>query len=174
MHELSTCAKFFNLSTRDRWEKIEKGRMCYSCLKPKTVCKGRKCNYVSSVPEVLKWSICASWAESKGLAPFSIFFCKQKQHRDPRAQLTDLWKELEKYIGKLGSTVVDSKIQFSVNSMFRRMKKKKLPMRRILALMKNLSSLLLRLTPKLVKKYLRKTWRYTLRALNILYIWCRN
>ena len=68
---------------------------------------------------------CASLAESKGLAPFSIFFCKQKQHVDSRAQLTDLQKELEKYIGKLGSTVVDSKIQFSVNFMFRKRKKTK-------------------------------------------------
>ena len=117
--------KFFNLSPVDRWEKIEKGRMCYSCLKHKNICKGWKCTNVSSVPEVLKCTICAAWAESKGLAPFSIFFCKQKQHGDSRVQLTDLWKKLEKYIGKLGSTVVDSKIQFSVNFMFRKSKKKK-------------------------------------------------
>ena len=113
------------MSPENRWEKLEKGRMCYSCLKPKNICKGRKCTYVSSVPEVLKCAICTSWAQSKGLAPFSIFFCKQKQHGDSRAQLIDLRKELEKYIGKLGSTVVDSKIQYSVNFMFRKSKKKK-------------------------------------------------
>ena len=39
--------------------------------------------------------------------------------------MSDLRKELEKYIGKLGSTVADSKIQFSVNYMFQKMKKKK-------------------------------------------------
>ena len=89
------------------------------------MCKCRNCNNASSVPEVLKCAISASWAESKGLAPFSIFYCNQKQHGDSRAQLTDLQKELEKYIGKLGSTVVDSKIQFSVNFKFRRVKKKK-------------------------------------------------
>ena len=124
-HEVSTCSEFFNLSLVDRWKKIEKGRMCFSCLKPRNICKGRKYTNVSSVPEVLKCAICASWAESKGLAPFSIFFWKQKQHGDSRAQLADLRKELEKYIGKLGSTVVDSKIQFSVNFMFRNSKKKK-------------------------------------------------
>ena len=59
------------------------------------------------------------------MSPFSIFFCKQKQHGDSRAQLSDLRKGLEKYIGKLGSTVVDSKIQFSFNYMFQKMKKKK-------------------------------------------------
>ena len=94
--------------------------MCYSCLKPKTVCRGRQFSFVGSVPEVLKCAICASWAESKGLALFSIFFFKLKQHGDSKAKLTDLRKELEKYIGKLGSTVVDSKIQFSVNFLFKR------------------------------------------------------
>ena len=47
------------------------------------------------------------------------------RHGDSRAQLSDLRKELEKYIGKLGSKVVDSKVQFSVNYMFQKMKKKK-------------------------------------------------
>ena len=121
--EVSMWAEFFNLSPLDTWEKIERGRMCYSCLKPKTICKRRKCNHVGSLPEVLKCAICASWAESKGLALFSIFFRKQKQHGDSRAHFTDLWNELEKYIRKLGSTVVDSKIQFSVNFMFRKTKK---------------------------------------------------
>ena len=110
------------MSPSDRWEKLEKDRMCYTCLTPKTICKGIKYTYVSSVPEVLKCTICASWAESKGLAPFSIFICKQKLHGESRAYLTDLWKKLEKYIG---STIVDSNIQFSVNFLFRKNKKNK-------------------------------------------------
>ena len=61
----------------------------------------------------------------KGSGSIQHYFCKHKQHGDSRAQLADLRKELEKYIGKLGSTVVDMKIQFSINFMFRRMKKKK-------------------------------------------------
>ena len=59
-HEVSTCAEFFNFSPLGRWEKIEKGRMYYFCLKPKTVCKTRKCENVSNVPEVLKCAVCAS------------------------------------------------------------------------------------------------------------------
>ena len=67
----------------------------------------------------MKCAVCASWAVSKGLAPFSSFFCKQKQHGDSRALLADLNKELENYIGKLGTTIVDSKkIQFPENFMF--------------------------------------------------------
>ena len=45
---------FLNFSPMDRWEKIEKGRMCYTCLKAKTVCKGRKCDFIASTPEILK------------------------------------------------------------------------------------------------------------------------
>ena len=41
-HEVRKCKEFFDMSPRDRWEKLE-DRMCYSCLKPKTICKGRKC-----------------------------------------------------------------------------------------------------------------------------------
>ena len=116
-HEVSTCTEFFALSPLDGWEKIDKGRMCFSCLKPKNICKSRKCTNYTSVPEVLKCAICASWAESKGLAPFSIFFCKLKEHRDSRPPLAYLKSALEKYIGKLGTAIIDSSIQFAVNFM---------------------------------------------------------
>ena len=109
-HKVSACSDFFNFSPVERREKIEKGRMCYTCLKAKNVCKGRKCDFVASTPEILKCVICATWAESKGLAPFSIFFCRSKSHTSSRAPLSKLKAELEKYIGKLGTTVVDTKI----------------------------------------------------------------
>ena len=38
IHEVKKCNDFFNLTPLDRWEQIEKFRMCYFCLKPKTVC----------------------------------------------------------------------------------------------------------------------------------------
>ena len=77
-HEVSTFAEFFSFSPLDCWEKIEKGRMCYSCLKPRSVCKTRKCNNVAGVPEILKCAICASWAVSKELALFSVFFVNER------------------------------------------------------------------------------------------------
>ena len=89
--------------------------MCYTCLKPRNVCKARKCDNIPGVPEILKCTECTAWAEPKGLAPFSIFFCKNKFHSSSRAPLADLKIEQEKYIGKLGTTVVDAKIRFSVN-----------------------------------------------------------
>ena len=81
----------------------------------KNVCRGRKCDFIDSTPEILKCAICAAWAESKGLAPFSIFFYKNKNHSSSRASLSSLKAKLEKYIGKLGTTVVDTKIRFSIN-----------------------------------------------------------
>ena len=77
-HEVSSCAEFFNLSPLDRWEKIEHGRMCFTCLKPKTVCKTKKCEYRAGVPEILTCALCAAWAEPQGMDPFCIFFCKHK------------------------------------------------------------------------------------------------
>ena len=64
-HKVSMCPEFFNLSPLDRWEKIEKGRMCYSYLKPKNVCRGKKCSYISNIPEVLKCPIGASGQRPK-------------------------------------------------------------------------------------------------------------
>ena len=144
-------------------DKIEKNRMCYSCLKPKTVCKVRKGLYIGSIPEVFKCSVCASWAESKGLSPFSNFFCKQKLHGDSRAHLTDLRKELEKYIWKLGSTIVDSKIQFSVNYMFQKLKKKKTRKTKS-------TSDEVPLLPALTFDSETRIWKFILRALRTLYI----
>ena len=84
--------------------------MCYFCLKPKNVCKSRKCENIASIPEVLKCTVCGTWAEFRGLTPFSIFFCKNKLHSSFQAPFPELKAELEKYLGKLGTTVVDSKI----------------------------------------------------------------
>ena len=50
----------FDLNPLDRWKQIDKGRMCFSCLKPKTVFKSRKCTNYPNVPKVLKCAICAS------------------------------------------------------------------------------------------------------------------
>ena len=54
----------------------------------------------------------------KGIGSVQRFFCKRKKHG--RAPLSDLKKEQENYIGKLGTTIVDSKIQFAVNFMFQK------------------------------------------------------
>ena len=94
---------------------MDKGKLCYACLSPKDVCTTRKCKFEEKIPETLKCQGCAPWAHSKNLAPFSILFCRNKDHAQLRAPFSDMKKDLEKYIGKLGTTVVDLSIKFSAN-----------------------------------------------------------
>ena len=91
------------------------GKLCYTCLSPKDICTKRKCEFENKVPETMKCKGCAPWAHSKNLAPFSILFCRIKAHSKIRASFPEMKKELEKYIGQLGTTVVDSSIKFAAN-----------------------------------------------------------
>ena len=77
-HKLSTCLEFFSLYPAERWNKMNKGKLCYACLLPKDVCVTKKCKFEAKVPETLKCQGCAPWAHSKDLAPFSILFCRNK------------------------------------------------------------------------------------------------
>ena len=99
-HEISMGPEFFSFSPAERWNKIDKGKLCYACLAPKDVCTGRKCNFEDKVPETLKCQGCVPNAQSKNLAPFSILFCRVKDHAKLRASFPDTKKNLEKYIGK--------------------------------------------------------------------------
>ena len=78
-HEMSTSAEFFSMSPRDRWNKMKKGRICYACLAPKAMCVNRRCSFKAKVSESLKCQGCATWAQSKYLAPLSVLFCKRKE-----------------------------------------------------------------------------------------------
>ena len=98
-HEIITCAEFFSLNPGDRWDKMEKGKICYSCLAPKDVCVNRQCSIEGKVPESLKWQGCAVWAQPKNLAPLSVFFCR-KEHAAVRAPFNEMKKDLEQYLGK--------------------------------------------------------------------------
>ena len=117
-HEMSTCAEFFSLSPEDRWNKMEKGRICYSCMAPKDVCVNRRCSFEAKIPESLKCQGCAVWAQPKNLAPLSVFFCREKEHATLRAPFNEMKKDLEQYLGKLGTMIVDASIKFAVNYTF--------------------------------------------------------
>ena len=114
-HELATCPEFFSFSPAERWGKMEKGKICYACLLPKDVCVTKRCKFENKVPETLKCQGCAPWACSKDLAPFSILFCRNKEHAQLRAPFPEMKKDLEKYIGKLGTMVVDFSIKYLAN-----------------------------------------------------------
>ena len=114
-HEMTTCADFFSLSPTERWSRMEKGKVCYTCLKPKDVCSTKRCGFDTKIPDTLKCQGCAPWALANKLAPLSILFCRKREHANLRAPFSDMKKDLEKYLGKLGTTVVDSSIKFAAN-----------------------------------------------------------
>ena len=72
-HEVKKCREFFDMSPRERWEKLEKNKMCFYCLGSRKVYKTRKCVNFSKISNILKCTQCASWAAPKGLALFSFF-----------------------------------------------------------------------------------------------------
>ena len=82
-HEIAACPDFLTLTPKDRWIKIPKGRICYTCLKPKGikgVCKTRRCTEEKTIPQVLLCAPCTPWAAAKGWASFSILMCRKSEH----------------------------------------------------------------------------------------------
>ena len=67
-------------------EQMDKDKLCYFCLYSKDVCTTRRC----SIPETLKCHGCATWATSKNLAPFSVLFCRNKDHSKLRAEVKEI------------------------------------------------------------------------------------
>ena len=114
-HEMSTCSEFFLFNPAERWSKMDKGKICYSCLSPKNICTTHHCSFEAKILETLKCQGCAPWAPSKNLAPFCILLCRNKEHAKLQASFQDMKKDLEKYLGKLGTTAVDSLIKFAAN-----------------------------------------------------------
>ena len=106
------------MSPKDRWEKLKKGRMCFSCLEPRGVRKLRAFENHINVPKALKCSQCALWSEPNSLAPFS-FFCKWKEHGESRASPSEIKDALESYIGRLEKRIVEANILVAVNFMFK-------------------------------------------------------
>ena len=77
-----------------------------------------ECSNEDSVPATLKCDDCKVWARTKGLTPFNVLFCRKRDHGANRAAFASMKKDMEKYIGKFGTTIVDSSIKFSVNYMY--------------------------------------------------------
>ena len=61
--------------------------------------------------------MCARWVGPKGLSPLSVLFCSRKAHSYARAPLAVLRPALEKYIGKLETSIGDKNINLSVSFM---------------------------------------------------------
>ena len=98
--------------------KIPKGCICYTCLKPKGpkgLCKNRRCSEEKGILQVLLCAECFPWAAAKGWAPFSILMCQKLEHSQDPPKPADTRKFVEKYLGKLNTSIVDTSISFAVN-----------------------------------------------------------
>ena len=109
-HELAKCPEFLALSPKNRWFKIPRGRICYTCLKPKGpngVCKVRQCTEKKSVPQALVCIACTQWAA------FNILLCRKLEHGMDCPPIAEVSLALEGYLGKI--SVSDDKLRFTAN-----------------------------------------------------------
>ena len=103
-HEIAECSEFLTLTPKDRWLKIPRGRICYTCLKPKRatgICKGRQCTEEASIPRALLCTACTPWAAAKGWAVFSILMCRKLEHGKDRSTPAEIKRSLERYLGRI-------------------------------------------------------------------------
>ena len=117
-HEIAACVEFLTLTPKDRWFKIPRGRICYTCLKPKGakgICKTKQCAEEKTIPQVLLCAACTPWAAAKGWASFSILMCRKQEHGKDRPKPAEIRKVLEKYLGKSNTAIPDNKLSYAVN-----------------------------------------------------------
>ena len=114
-HELSKCSEFLQMSPDDRWNKIERRRICFTCIQPKSVCNGKRCIVQESLPIGLLCKGCELDAVAKGWAPLNILLCRKKEHVQLRAPWGDIRKDLEKYFGKLSTGSEENSVKVQCN-----------------------------------------------------------
>ena len=114
-HEMADCKTWLSLTPSERWDKSKTRRICYCCLKPKSVCNERKCIFMKSVPDTLVCHGCKKYAKDNNFAPFNIMLCRKVNHGQGRARFDDIKKTLEKYLGKLSSEVNETNLSISAH-----------------------------------------------------------
>ena len=113
-HETTACTQFFGLCPKERWNRIERRRVCYTCMKPRDVCKGPKCSNYKKVPEILLCSGCADVADKRGWAPLNILYCRKADHKELRAPIAEIKRAWEKYLGKFECRTPEPNIKITV------------------------------------------------------------
>ena len=117
-HEMADCVVFLTMKPAERWEKTKVNRICYCCLKPKSICVTRRCNFADTVPDALVCQGCIEYAQEKGFAPFNILLCRKERHHELRANFSDIHRIMEKYLGKIHSSITKQNLRVSANFMF--------------------------------------------------------
>ena len=114
-HEMAECKEWLSMTLTERWENTKVRRICYACLRPKSVCNERKCKFFKSVDQLITCQGYFDDASSNGWAPFSIFMCRKRKHAEIRAKYADIKKTLDKYLGKMSSDINESNLRVSAN-----------------------------------------------------------
>ena len=119
-HEMSDCKEFLAMHPKDRWEELDRFKICLTCLRPGDVCPTRPCTHYTSVPENLICQPCGVQAESRTppLSPLNILLCRKKAHASSRAPPDQIHQQFSKYFGCSELIPQDIHIQFSVNFMY--------------------------------------------------------
>ena len=115
-HEIAECSEFLTLTPRVRLFIIPRGRICYTCLKPKGasgMCKARKCTEEASIPQALLCTACTPWAAAKGWATFSILMCRKLEHGKDRPIPAEIKRSLVRYLGNI--TFPDNNLRYFAN-----------------------------------------------------------
>ena len=113
-HEIGQCEEWLRMSPTNRRELAKKSlrRLCWSCLKPHSVCN-RRCGQDSRVCDTIKCQGCTPFAKEKNTAPLSVFFCKNPDHNSYRPDAETLFKELKKYLKVMSNTIDKNTIVFA-------------------------------------------------------------
>ena len=112
-HEVGMCPEFFFLSPEARREgsNVEGRRMCWCCLRPRTLCKGQCLN--AKIPDILRCQGCTEIAKAKGLTPICILFCIQTKHDPNKPAPKDAYAALKKYLKTMPPSVNPDAIVFA-------------------------------------------------------------
>ena len=117
-HEMTSCSEFFAMSPKERWSGIERRRFCYTCLKPKTVCKNNRCSFEKKVNKLLLCPGCEESAQRNNWSPLNILMCRRREHTALRAPFEEIKTAFKKYFEtKLSTSIPDASIKYSVNFM---------------------------------------------------------
>ena len=114
-HEMAECLEWLTMSPNERWNNTKVRRICYCCLRPKSVCNEKRCKFSKEVNELITCQGCVTYAASQGWAPFSILMCRKPQHAKVRANYSDIKKTLDKYLGKISTNVNELNLKVSAN-----------------------------------------------------------
>ena len=114
-HEMAECKEWLSMTPTERWENTKVRRICYACLRPKSVCNERKCKFFKGIDQMITCQGCVEYASANGWAPFSILMCRKRKHAEVRAKYPDIKRTLDKYLGKISSDINESNLKVSAN-----------------------------------------------------------